>query len=128
MGVRGTDPWAYLKCGLGISWPLRLGSQSFLLPSRMNNGILSPTDIQSHIYTAFLQRKTADVALRVSGTWRAVYKLHRIVLIQSVSPPIATSFSFDKASLTWFLGVFPISLHYRLPRGLAEQSKVEIWM
>lgn len=45
----------------------------------------SPAALQSHIYTAFLERKTADVALHVRGTWRAIYRLHRVVLIQAVS-------------------------------------------
>ncbi|KAI0719102.1 hypothetical protein C8T65DRAFT_61104 [Cerioporus squamosus] len=43
----------------------------------------SPGDLQSHLYASFLQRKTADVALRVSGSWHAVYKLHRVILIQA---------------------------------------------
>ena len=44
----------------------------------------SPGDLQSHLYASFLQRKTADVALRISGSWHAVYKLHRVILIQAV--------------------------------------------
>ncbi|TFK88520.1 hypothetical protein K466DRAFT_488780 [Polyporus arcularius HHB13444] len=43
----------------------------------------SPGDLQSHLYASFLQRKTTDVALRVSGSWHAVYKLHRVILIQA---------------------------------------------
>ncbi|KAI0327323.1 hypothetical protein GY45DRAFT_1347855 [Cubamyces sp. BRFM 1775] len=43
----------------------------------------SPNDLQSHLYASFLQRKTADVALRISGTWHAVYRLHRVILIQA---------------------------------------------
>ncbi|CAA7260014.1 unnamed protein product [Cyclocybe aegerita] len=43
----------------------------------------SPSDIQSHLYTSFIQASTYDVAIRVSGTWNAVYRLHRVVLIQS---------------------------------------------
>ncbi|KAG6887866.1 hypothetical protein C0992_010433 [Termitomyces sp. T32_za158] len=43
----------------------------------------SAADIQNHLYTSFLEGSTADVALRVHGTWHAVYKLHRVVLIQS---------------------------------------------
>ncbi|KAF9569807.1 hypothetical protein CPC08DRAFT_756787 [Agrocybe pediades] len=43
----------------------------------------TPSDIQSHLYSSFLQASTYDVALRVNGTWNAVYKLHRVVLIQS---------------------------------------------
>ncbi|KAF8349856.1 hypothetical protein F5887DRAFT_942684 [Amanita rubescens] len=50
--------------------------------------ILVPTgpsahDLQSHLYLAFLQGKTADVALRIRGSWNAIYSLHRVVLIQS---------------------------------------------
>ena len=44
----------------------------------------SPSDLQSHLYTSFLQRKTADVALRISGSWNAIYRLHRVILIQAV--------------------------------------------
>ncbi|KAI0367497.1 hypothetical protein BV20DRAFT_970461 [Pilatotrama ljubarskyi] len=43
----------------------------------------SPNDIQSHLYASFLQRKTADIALRISGSWHAVYRLHRVILIQA---------------------------------------------
>ena len=46
----------------------------------------SPNDLQSHLYASFLQRKTADVALRISGSWHAIYKLHRVILIQAVCP------------------------------------------
>lgn len=45
--------------------------------------MLSPVDIQHHLYLSFLDGQTADIALKVHGTWRAVYKLHRVVLIQS---------------------------------------------
>ncbi|KAG5634906.1 hypothetical protein H0H81_000366 [Sphagnurus paluster] len=55
-----------------------------LYPS-MNVKELSPSavDIQNHLYTSFLQGSTADVALRVHGSWDAIYNLHRVVLIQS---------------------------------------------
>ncbi|PPQ98872.1 hypothetical protein CVT24_003503 [Panaeolus cyanescens] len=43
----------------------------------------SASDIQSHLYSSFLQASTYDVAIRVTGNWTAVYKLHRVVLIQS---------------------------------------------
>jgi hypothetical protein len=42
-------------------------------------------DIQQHLYHSFLNASTADVHVRVRGSWRAVYRLHRVVLIQSVS-------------------------------------------
>jgi hypothetical protein len=44
----------------------------------------SPVDIQSHLYSSFLEGSTADIAIHVTGTsWEAVYNLHRVVLIQS---------------------------------------------
>ncbi|KAI6153223.1 hypothetical protein BKA82DRAFT_4087175 [Pisolithus tinctorius] len=43
----------------------------------------SPADLQQHIYNSLLESRTADVALHVKGTWQAVYKLHRVVLIQA---------------------------------------------
>jgi hypothetical protein len=46
----------------------------------------SPAEIQSHLYTSLLQASAYDVAIRITGTWKAVYKLHRVVLIQSVIP------------------------------------------
>lgn len=46
---------------------------------------LSPVDIQSHLYNSLLESRTADVALRVRGNWEALYRLHRVVLIQAVS-------------------------------------------
>jgi hypothetical protein len=52
----------------------------------MNPATLSSVDLQLHIYNSLLESRTADVALHVRGTWEAVYKLHRVVLIQSVRP------------------------------------------
>ncbi|KAF8912903.1 hypothetical protein CPB84DRAFT_1957315 [Gymnopilus junonius] len=54
----------------------------------------SASDIQSHLYSSFLQASTYDVALRVSGTWDAIYKLHRVVLIQSVSHALQSRNTF----------------------------------
>ncbi len=51
----------------------------------MNSPGPSPHDLQSHLYQSFLDGKTTDVALRISGSWHAIYHLHRVVLIQSVS-------------------------------------------
>lgn len=48
----------------------------------------SAVEIQSHLYNSLLQASAYDVAIRVTGTWKAVYKLHRVVLIQSVNPKI----------------------------------------
>jgi hypothetical protein len=44
----------------------------------------SPAAIQTHLYSSFLEAKTADVTLHVRGTWEAIYRLHRVVLIQAV--------------------------------------------
>jgi hypothetical protein len=61
----------------------------------MNSPGPSATDIQSHLYNSFIHACTYDVAIRVSGrTWRAVYKLHRVVLIQSVR----TAFTYYPSS------------------------------
>ncbi|KAL5534663.1 hypothetical protein ACEPAG_1127 [Sanghuangporus baumii] len=43
----------------------------------------TPSDIQSHLFSAFLSGRTADVALRVRGSWEGTYRLHRVVLIQA---------------------------------------------
>ncbi|KAJ6626959.1 hypothetical protein B0H10DRAFT_1997416 [Mycena sp. CBHHK59/15] len=47
---------------------------------------LSADDIQRHLYASFLHARTPDVALRVKGAWHAIYRLHRVVLIQAASP------------------------------------------
>ncbi|KAF9229730.1 hypothetical protein BS17DRAFT_771837 [Gyrodon lividus] len=60
----------------------RLGSFTARRP-HMTPGSLSTVDLQQHIYNSLLESRTADVALHVRGTWEAVYKLHRVVLIQS---------------------------------------------
>lgn len=52
----------------------------------------TPADLQSHLYQSFLSRKTADVALRIRGSWHAVYKLHRVILIQAVSRGLVHSY------------------------------------
>jgi len=51
-------------------------------------GSPSSVDLQQHIYNSLLESRTADISLHVRGTWEAVYKLHRVVLIQSVSTSI----------------------------------------
>lgn len=50
----------------------------------MNTAALSSVDLQQHIYNSLLESRTADVSLHIHGTWEAIYKLHRVVLIQSV--------------------------------------------
>lgn len=44
---------------------------------------MSASDIRSHLYSSLLEARTTDVALRVRGSWKAVYRLHRVVLIQA---------------------------------------------
>jgi hypothetical protein len=43
-----------------------------------------PADFQAHVYNSFLQGRTSDVAIRIRGSWEAIYKFHRVVLIQAV--------------------------------------------
>ncbi|KAG8829710.1 hypothetical protein FRC18_009106 [Serendipita sp. 400] len=50
--------------------------------------------LKDHLYRAFLSGETADVLLRVSGNWNAVYKLHRIVLTQAVGAAADASHPF----------------------------------
>ena len=65
----------------------------------MTISAIRPADIQSHLYSSFLQGHTADVVLRVSGRWKALYRLHRVVLIQAVS---GVGAPFDNDSLSRF--------------------------
>ena len=73
----------------------------------------SPKNLQNHLYASFLEGNTADVALHISGSWQAVYKLHRVVLIQAVSSnrliPI-TALNLH----TLPTGILPTSLYGRL--------------
>ena len=83
--------------------------------------VYSPRSLQDHLYASFLEGSTADVALHISGSWQAVYKLHRVVLIQAVSlfrtphfflrtEPVCTSTAgiLSPPLHSWFLGIpFP---------------------
>ncbi|KAJ7293871.1 hypothetical protein C8J57DRAFT_1704523 [Mycena rebaudengoi] len=45
---------------------------------------LSSQDLQRHLYASFVHSRTPDVAIRVKGaSWHAIYRLHRVVLIQA---------------------------------------------
>ena len=44
----------------------------------------STRSLQDHLYASLLEGSTADVALHISGSWSAVYKLHRVILIRAV--------------------------------------------
>jgi hypothetical protein len=81
----------------------------------------SATDIQSHLYNSFIHASTYDVAIRVSGrTWRAIYKLHRVVLIQSVRSYILQAvFSLTiPARVSFALYLRLASLNPRLLEGV----------
>jgi hypothetical protein len=54
------------------------------ISSPISSPIPQPAEFQAHIFNSFLQGKTSDVALRVRASWHAVYKFHRVVLIQAV--------------------------------------------
>ena len=45
--------------------------------------VAAAMDLAEHLYDSFLHGRTADVILRVVGTWSAIYRLHRVVLIQA---------------------------------------------
>lgn len=61
----------------------RLGSAA----PRMASSVLairpSAAELQQHLYTSLLHGHTADISLRVRGSWEAVYRLHRVVLTQA---------------------------------------------
>jgi hypothetical protein len=89
-------------------------------PSHMNTAALSSVDLQQHIYNSLLESRTADVSLHIRGTWEAIYKLHRVVLIQSVRykffEPILASLN---CSLNQSLaGVLQLAIHSGFPRVL----------
>ncbi|KAF9072661.1 hypothetical protein BDP27DRAFT_1445421 [Rhodocollybia butyracea] len=44
---------------------------------------MNSSDIQSHLYNSFLTRQTSDVCIHISGAFNAIYRLHRVVLIQA---------------------------------------------
>jgi len=54
------------------------------MDSPFSSPIPRPSEFQAHIYNAFLQGRTSDVALRIRASWDAVYNFHRVVLIQAV--------------------------------------------
>ena len=92
LGGRGTEGREKrVEVDAGETWSRRecaIGSTA-IPPSVMNVRVgPSAADIQGHLYTSFLQGSTADVAIRVQGSWDAIYNLHRVVLIQSVSTPL----------------------------------------
>jgi len=80
---------------LSLSSPHRSSGEmdSFPLPSSPTTSAYtsdamvahSPRNLQDHLYASFLEGSTSDVALHISGSWHAVYRLHRVVLIQAVS-------------------------------------------
>lgn len=76
----------------------------------------SANGLQSHLYLAFLQGRTADVALRIRGSWHAVYNLHRVVLIQSVSAVFSHRIRLGLHGS----GVLPLFVHGRLLRVVSQ--------
>lgn len=74
-----------------------------------------PRNLQDHLYTSFLEGSTADVALHISGSWQAVYKLHRVVLIQAVSVPHFSHLCLHTESVA-AAGILPTPLHSRFLR------------
>lgn len=58
---------------------------SFAMHSPVSSPVPRPSEFQAHIYNSFLQGRTSDVAIRISGaSWDAIYNFHRIILIQAV--------------------------------------------
>lgn len=90
-----------------------------------NVALRSPTNtpqlLQSHLYEAFLSGETADISLRVSGSWNAVYRLHRIVLTQAVRS--ARDLKYGLTNLSPIsLGVLSFSLYLRIHGRFIERE------
>jgi hypothetical protein len=66
---------------MGVTLPSTPSPSKMLVSSPPH----SPRHIQNHLYQMFLEGQTADVAVVVRGSWQALYNLHRVILIQSVS-------------------------------------------
>ena len=70
----------------------------------------SSSDIQAHLYNAFLTRSLPDVALNVQGrAWHAVYHAHKVVLIQAVCPSLTLIY----ISHLTRAGLLPRTIHRR---------------
>lgn len=104
-----------LSPGPGKTDELMTGSLTVASPTRG----ASPADLQSHLYQSFLSGKTADVALRIRGSWHAIYRLHRVVLIQAVRA-LHLVYMLCGGDVSNSQGVFPISLRLRLLRGQVQ--------
>ena len=64
--------------------PRSVGGDQSDIDSDNDERMSSASDIQLHLYDAFLNGRTSDVNLHVRGSWEGIYKLHRVVLIQAV--------------------------------------------
>lgn len=105
-----------LSPGPGKHDELMTGSLAVASPTRG----ASPADLQNHLYQSFLSHQTADVALRIQGSWHAIYRLHRVVLIQAVCG-LHLAYMLGGIDISQSLGVLPISLRLRL---LREQVQI----
>lgn len=83
---------------------------------------LSAVDIQSHLYTSFLEGSTSDLALRVRGSWHAIYNLHRVVLIQSVCNLQQRYLSSLSLSKGFFRSLFTAGFIESSPRIINQHS------
>lgn len=82
---------------------------------------LSSVDLQQHIYNSLLESRTADVSLHVYGTWEAIYKLHRVILIQSVRKALVSR-PPTKLLTRLLAGVLQLAIHSGLPRVLTQTT------
>src|SRR5882762_8400082 len=90
LGLRMTAPLPIPQSVSNTATSRRRSTSIHPMDSGSSSSSISPIDIQSHLYASLLEGRTADVALRVRGTWQAVYRLHRVVLIQAVSPTVSS--------------------------------------
>ncbi|QRW05007.1 hypothetical protein RhiLY_04006 [Ceratobasidium sp. AG-Ba] len=75
----------------------------------------SPRYIQNHLYQMFLEGQTADVSVVIRGSWQALYRLHRVILIQS-----------DYFRTLFTNGFLESSRSYRSPAGGTSGDVMEL--
>ncbi|THH30187.1 hypothetical protein EUX98_g4025 [Antrodiella citrinella] len=63
------------------SYPHRMSSDT--PPSSPTIAAPAASELQKHLYASFVEGKTADVSLRIRGSWDATYHLHKVILIQA---------------------------------------------
>lgn len=90
-----------------------------------------PAEFQAHIYNSFLQGRTSDVDIRIRASWDAIYKFHRVVLIQAVRSLVfvrsnVSLYSFEEFFRHLFTGGFSESEDKDSSSGSRVSRPIEV--